>query len=968
MDRMKKVLSSPITKKRNVPFGQYFGIPLEELVNKEGTLIPHLVTQVCKHITKMGFNYEGIFRVSGNARIQEKLRASFDKSGDADFDEVNDIMAVAGLLKMFIRELPEAVIPEKLTTTFVNTQQAYAHNNVECLKQFKEILKQLPDAHYNTLKVLIEFLVRVSLHEETNKMSPMALAIVFGPNLFRWSAGFAGLRQQGTTNQVTFQFIKYYNDLFTENLRNTTRESIYEKRSEDKMRDKPNRPPPPKFIDETSAQVPPSKKINQFKHNIISSNGMQHEIEETSSNPQSNSEDEYMETANSVTSTLDSEYSNGGNVSTRTDCSSPVSNVISELISTAISTVVSERLFGDNDSSSNSPVDTPKESHGISKTEDPVPVPRKSKFYNKVNQKELISREQSDDYATQMYIGSSMETLTAVSGDVDMNFDDIQPDDTLKLIKRPNGPKNRRNPSRLSLERNSGIKEEVYKKETEENNAKPMMIKSNVIHPVAKSLILRNDQYYEDEIDVEYMEDINHNNIPPTSMKPSTEFLNKFHNGSKTVDISPDHSPVENRKPYIPPLDLSILHSSVDGEDPIPAVIGQSMNSLESYKYNDDVMLSPRMSKHKRKNRLMTTNTNSAPSPPATQSNTHFGFAQQEEDAALIMKRLTKKIHTCKKKIKAFEEIFEKEHGYKPSQSDKVAKAEIKLDLQELSHARKDFRRFKEELLYGGDYGWTCISPGSAEEMETPETEVSNIPSIEETYYLLETRLREKRKGASRPNDLKLMNVDQLCDEKLAVQKALLQFESLHGRPTAKHAKEIMKPLYDHYRAIKKLLPSLQSVPEDHPIEFPAGMEDNTSKESLVNSENDATVNNPLDFIITQNVSLLLKDTLQNVVNSNDFFEQQTNLSPNAPGPPNTWKRDIHKLSKSQLFEEVSRANVEKKRLRKVLRQFENEFSLVNGRKVQKEDRTPMESEYLEYKQVKAKLKLLDALMSKGEL
>jgi hypothetical protein len=53
----------------------------------------------------------------------EKLRASFDHHGDANLDEDHDVMAVAGLLKLFLRELPESCIPEHMTKKFVNVQE-----------------------------------------------------------------------------------------------------------------------------------------------------------------------------------------------------------------------------------------------------------------------------------------------------------------------------------------------------------------------------------------------------------------------------------------------------------------------------------------------------------------------------------------------------------------------------------------------------------------------------------------------------------------------------------------------------------------------------------------------------------------------------------------------------------------------------------------------------------------------------
>lgn len=66
-----------------------------------------------------GFDQEGLFRISGNVRIMEKLRQSFDQYGDANLEEDGDIMAVAGLLKLFLRELPESIIPEHMTSEFI---------------------------------------------------------------------------------------------------------------------------------------------------------------------------------------------------------------------------------------------------------------------------------------------------------------------------------------------------------------------------------------------------------------------------------------------------------------------------------------------------------------------------------------------------------------------------------------------------------------------------------------------------------------------------------------------------------------------------------------------------------------------------------------------------------------------------------------------------------------------------------
>ncbi|ELU16772.1 hypothetical protein CAPTEDRAFT_162582 [Capitella teleta] len=76
---------------------------------------------------------------------------------------------------------------------------------------------------------------------------------------------------------------------------------------------------------------------------------------------------------------------------------------------------------------------------------------------------------------------------------------------------------------------------------------------------------------------------------------------------------------------------------------------------------------------------------------------------------------------------------------------------------------------------------------------------------------------------------------------------------------------------------------------------------------------------------------------------------------------------NLHELTVPQLINEQQQTRIQKKNLRKILRDFEEQFLQQTGRRVLKEERMPMESEYLEYKQVKAKLKLLDALLSKHD-
>ncbi len=61
----------------------------------------------------------------------------------------------------------------------------YNEDRVACMASLKTLLVDLPHENYLTLKYLANFLSRVALNEDHNRMSSSSLGIVFGPNLFR---------------------------------------------------------------------------------------------------------------------------------------------------------------------------------------------------------------------------------------------------------------------------------------------------------------------------------------------------------------------------------------------------------------------------------------------------------------------------------------------------------------------------------------------------------------------------------------------------------------------------------------------------------------------------------------------------------------------------------------------------------------------------------------------------------------
>ncbi|XP_033722309.1 rho GTPase-activating protein 9 isoform X3 [Tursiops truncatus] len=150
-----------------------------------------------------GLNVDGIYRVSGNLAVVQKLRFLVDRERaitsdgrymfpeqpgqegrlDLDSAEWDDIHVITGALKLFLRELPQPLVPPLLLPHF---RAALALSESEQrLSQIQELISSMPKPNHDTLQYLLEHLCRVIAHSDKNRMTSHNLGIVFGPTLFR---------------------------------------------------------------------------------------------------------------------------------------------------------------------------------------------------------------------------------------------------------------------------------------------------------------------------------------------------------------------------------------------------------------------------------------------------------------------------------------------------------------------------------------------------------------------------------------------------------------------------------------------------------------------------------------------------------------------------------------------------------------------------------------------------------------
>ncbi|NWY29744.1 RHG22 protein, partial [Pheucticus melanocephalus] len=172
------------------PFGGgIFGQRLEDTVQYERRygqrLAPLLVEQCVDFIRERGLTEEGLFRMPGQANLVKDLQDSFDCGEKPLFDSNTDVHTVASLLKLYLRELPEPVIPFAKYEDFLSCGQLLSKDEGEGTQELVKQVKNLPQANYNLLKYICKFLDEVQAHSSINKMSVQNLATVFGPNILR---------------------------------------------------------------------------------------------------------------------------------------------------------------------------------------------------------------------------------------------------------------------------------------------------------------------------------------------------------------------------------------------------------------------------------------------------------------------------------------------------------------------------------------------------------------------------------------------------------------------------------------------------------------------------------------------------------------------------------------------------------------------------------------------------------------
>ncbi|CAL4061590.1 unnamed protein product, partial [Meganyctiphanes norvegica] len=159
-----------------------FKVPLENLI-RSGEKIPGVIERLIQSIELYGLYTEGLYRKPGGQVKVKAVKAAIEKDPDGvDFSDIS-VHVLATILKFFFREMPEPLLTYEAYDPLLHA--AELQDPEDKLQTTFNILKSLPKLNYGILERLIFHMARVAQHEEHNRMSCNALAIVFAPCILR---------------------------------------------------------------------------------------------------------------------------------------------------------------------------------------------------------------------------------------------------------------------------------------------------------------------------------------------------------------------------------------------------------------------------------------------------------------------------------------------------------------------------------------------------------------------------------------------------------------------------------------------------------------------------------------------------------------------------------------------------------------------------------------------------------------
>lgn len=161
-----------------------FGVPLTTAIERnrshDGIQLPALFRECIDYIEEHGLHCEGIYRISGVKSKVQHLKDLYNR-GQPVYLEEHEPNIVAGVLKQFLRELPEPVLTNALIPKF--EEASTIRNERRRIEAFLKLISNLPQCNKLLLSWMIVHMTHVIDKQKENKMTLQNVSIVLSPTM-----------------------------------------------------------------------------------------------------------------------------------------------------------------------------------------------------------------------------------------------------------------------------------------------------------------------------------------------------------------------------------------------------------------------------------------------------------------------------------------------------------------------------------------------------------------------------------------------------------------------------------------------------------------------------------------------------------------------------------------------------------------------------------------------------------------
>ena len=194
------------------------GTRLEPLLAYEqelypGITVPTLPHTLCHHIIACGMGEQGIFRLAAEKRAIDDVCHQVNTGHLRDIKlGTLSIHIVTALLKTFLRELPDPLIPGALYNAFLACGEI--EDPAVERAELARLIRELPPPNRDLLCELVAFGSQIAANTHVNSMDAGNLGIVIAPNILYKKGAKENITSMNISNNVIAFMIEHCTELF----------------------------------------------------------------------------------------------------------------------------------------------------------------------------------------------------------------------------------------------------------------------------------------------------------------------------------------------------------------------------------------------------------------------------------------------------------------------------------------------------------------------------------------------------------------------------------------------------------------------------------------------------------------------------------------------------------------------------------------------------------------------------------